>query len=162
VLIAANETGQAWLLAVLERDSKHKTSLSVDGDLDVQLRSGKFTVAAQEGIGMVSGADVSVVSGRFNLNAVDASVALQSLTYVGRFLRGEIEKVRLAAGTLDSVLDRFSQRVKRSYRTVEEIDQVRTQQLDYKADRNLSLRGGNTLVTAERLVKLDGDQIHLG
>lgn len=162
VLVATATTGRAWVLAVLERDDTQKTRLEVDGDLDVRLRRGTFTVAAQEGVGIVSGSAVQVVAGRFNLNAVDGNVALQRLTYVGRFLRSEIEKVKSVASTLDSVLDRFSQRVKRSYRTVEELEQLKARQLDYKVDKTMSLRGGNTMVTAEKLVKVDGDQIHLG
>ena len=162
VLVATSEVGKAWILAVLDREDRTKTCLAVDGDLDVRLKQGTFTVAANEGVGIVSGADVKVVAGRFNLNAVDGNVALQRLTYVGRFVRSEVEKIRSLAGTFDSVLERFSQKVKRSYRTVEELDQVKAEQVDYKANKTMSLRGGNTLVTADKLVKVDGDQIHLG
>lgn len=161
-LVATSEGGKAWILAVLDREDRTKTCLSVDGDLDVRLKQGAFTIAANEGVGIVSAADVKVVAGRFNLNAVDGNVALQRLSYVGRFVQSEVEKIRSLAGTFDSVLERFSQKVKRSYRTVEELDQVKAEQLDYKANKTMSLRGGNTLVTADKLVKVDGDQIHLG
>jgi len=62
----------------------------------------------------------------------------------------------------DSVVERLSQRVRRSYRKVEELEQVHAQQLDYVATKNVSVRGHNTLLTAEELVKLDGEQVHLG
>ncbi len=163
VLIATATTGRAWVLAVLEREaSDAATRLEVEGDLDLHLKDGKFTVAAQEGVSLVSGKEVNVVSGRFNLNAVDGNVALQRLTYVGKFVRSEVEKIKSLASTFDSVLDRFSQRVKRSYRTVEELEQLKARQLDYKVDKTLAMRSGNALVTAENLVKVDGDQIHLG
>jgi hypothetical protein len=162
VLVATTKAGRAWILAVLEREEGSKTELVADGDLDVRLRRGKFTVAANEGVGIVSGEEVNVVSGRFNLNAVDGSVALQRLTYVGRFVQSEVEKIRSLAGTFDSILDRFSQRVKRSFRTVEELDQVKARQVSYRAEKTMSLQGGNTLMTAEKLVKVDGEQIHLG
>jgi hypothetical protein len=68
----------------------------------------------------------------------------------------------VVADSCDSVFDRLLQRVKRSYRFVEEHDQVRAAQIDYVAQNNASLRGENTLITAKDLVKVDGEQIHLG
>ena len=162
VLVATANTGRSWVLAVLEREGDQKLVIAPEGDVDLKLKSGAFTVAAQEGVDIVSGKAVNVVSGRFNLNAADGSIAIQSLTYVGRVVRSEVEKIRSIASTFDSILDRFSQKVKRSYRTVEETDQLKARQLDYKVEKTLCMRGENTLMTAEKLVKVDGDQIHLG
>ena len=50
--------------------------------------------------------------------------------------------------------------MKRSYRAVEETDQLRAGQIDYVAKETLSLHGENALLTAEELVKVDGEQIH--
>ena len=47
-------------------------------------------------------------------------------------------------------------------RTVEGLDQVKAEQIDYAAQKTASMRGENTLVTAEELVKVDGAQIHVG
>jgi len=57
---------------------------------------------------------------------------------------------------------RFSQRVKNAYRRVEGMDQLRAQHIDHAADKTMSLRGENTLMTAKQLVKVDGEQIHMG
>ena len=66
------------------------------------------------------------------------------------------------AGLVDTVMERISQKVKRSYRLVEECDYLRSGEVDYRADKNMSLHGDNTMVTAKELVKVDGGQIHLG
>ena len=58
--------------------------------------------------------------------------------------------------------ERISQRVKRLYRHVEDFEQLRADKVDYVANKTMSLRGQNTLMTAEELVKVDGEQIHLG
>ncbi len=50
VLVASHPAGASYVLAVLERDAGAATQLSVDGDLNVCLAGGKFTVAAREGI----------------------------------------------------------------------------------------------------------------
>ena len=162
VLVAALEDGTVYVLAILEREAGHATAISVDGDLTVQLPNGRFSVAAQEGMNLISGKDVAIVTGGLEVNAVRGSFAVEHLSFLGTFLQANIEKAKLVAGSLDSSLDRLSQRVKRSYRFVEEIDQVRADQIDYAAKKSLSLHARNAMVTAEELVKLDGEQIHVG
>jgi hypothetical protein len=79
-----------------------------------------------------------------------------------RHLLGEIAAVKLVAGAVDSVLDRVTQRVKRAYRIVEEMDQLRAKRVDYSAEKSLHVHAENAMVSATGVVKLDGEHIHLG
>ena len=162
MLVAALEDGTVYVLAILEREEGQATAISVDGDLTVQLPNGRFSVAAQEGVNLISGKDVAIVTGGLEVNAVRGSFAVEHLSFLGTFLQANIEKAKLVAGSLDSSLERLSQRVKLSYRFVDEIDQVRADQIDYAAKKSLSLHARNAMVTAEELVKLDGEQIQVG
>jgi hypothetical protein len=162
VLVAVATDGRCYVLSVLEREAGAPASLVADGDLNIKLPAGRLGIAAQDGIGLVSAKEVSVVSAGLSVNAVDGDVALQRLSFVATFLRAELDKAKVLAGSLDSVLDRLSQRVKRAYRTVEESDHLRAERVDYVAKKTMSLRGENTLLTAQELVKVDGEQIHLG
>jgi hypothetical protein len=150
------------VLAVLEREAGAPAILSTEGDLEIRQRRGRVSIAAQEGIDLVAAKDVSVTSSGVNVHASEGSVVLQSLSFVGSAVLAQVDRVKLLAETFDAVLDRFSQKVKRSYRTVEETDQVRAERIDYTATSTMSLHGENTLMTAEQLVKVDGEQIHLG
>ena len=162
VIVATSGRGDSWVLAVLERPSSGEAEISVDGDLAIRAPKGRVTLAAQHGVGLVSAGEVEIAAGRFELMAREADVVLDQLSYVGELVRGELGKLKLFARTFDSVLERFSQRVKRSYRTVEEHDQVRAEQIDYRAEKTMCLRAENALATARELVKVDGEQIHLG
>jgi hypothetical protein len=162
VLVALVPNGAAYVLAVLEREEGAKATLSTDGDLELRQRHGRVTIAAQEGIDLIAAKDISLIGQGLQVNAADGNVVLQKLSFVGGLVRAEMEKVKMLAGTFDSVLDRLSQRVKRAYRTVEETDQLRAERIDYSATSTMSLHGENAVVTAEQLVKVDGEQIHLG
>ncbi len=163
VLIAAMDgSAQAYVLAVLEREAGAPATLVADGDLDIKLPSGSFGVAASEGVRMVARKEVTVVSGAVHVNAVEGSVALERLSFLSKFIRAEVGRAKIFGETVDSVLDRVSQRLKRSYRVVEECDHVRAEQIDYAAKKRLSLHGEHALVTAQHLAKIEGDQIHLG
>lgn len=161
-VLVAFADNEVYVLAVLEREEGAPATLSHDGDLGVKLQGGRFTVAAQEGVTVASGKDVSVVSGSVSVKAVEGEVALESLSLLGAVVRADLAKLKVLAGTVDSVFDRISQRVKRSFRFVEETEQLRAERIDYVAKKSMNMRGENTLITAEELVKIDGEQVHLG
>jgi Protein of unknown function (DUF3540) len=162
VLVALVSRGSSYVLAVLEREAGAPGHIVADGDLNITLGRGSLGVAAQGDVRLVSGREVSVVSGGLRVNAVDGSVVLERLSFLGTFFQAEIERAKLLGKSLDTLLERVSQRVKRSYRVVEESDHVRAESIDYAAKTSMSLHAQNTLLTAEELVKLEGEQIHLG
>lgn len=161
VLLASTEAGSSWVLAVLERDGDEAPCISADGDLSVRLPRGRFTVAA-ESVEMVASKDVSLTSTGLRVHAKEGNLVLHKLSVLGRYVVGEFEKVKTVAASLDQVLDRFSQRVDRSYRNVTGYDSLRAEQVDYRAKRTMSLHAENAVVTAEELIKMDGEQIHIG
>jgi hypothetical protein len=162
VAVLTTEAGACYVTAVLEREAGAPSRIVADGDLEIQLRDGHFSVAAQEGVNLLSAGEVSIVGGSLRVHAQEGNVVLERLSFLGAFARAEVEKIKIAAGSLDQVLDRFSQRVKRSFRHVEELDQVKAEHIDYSAKSSMSLHAENALITAEELVKVDGEQIHVG
>jgi hypothetical protein len=161
VLVAGEPSGACYVLSVLEREGDGVT-IACEGDLDIKLQSGRFQVASQEGIDLVTAKEVSVAAGGVSVHAGTGKVVVDTLSYLGSVVRAELEKIKIQSGTLDAVLDRFSQRVKRSYRNVEEIDQLKAKNIDYEAKQTMALRSENAVISAQELVKMDGEQIHVG
>lgn len=161
VLVAVAREG-AWVLSVLEREEGATSRVVVDGDLELKLPKGRVTVAAQGGVDVASGAPMRVVTPSFEVNAGEGSVAAQALTVFGAAVSMEAETVKLVAGAVDQAFDRLTQRAKRVYRFVEDFEQLRAGRLDYVAKRLLELHGATAAVTAETLVKVDAEQIHVG
>lgn len=161
VLVSVLPERGAYILAVLEREGRD-VRVALDGDLQVKLPSGRFVVGAAEGVTFASGKEVRVVAGEVNVNTRLGRVLVESLSYLGTAVQAEIDRVKVKAAALDTSVERVIERLRRVYRFVEEFEQLRAERVDYVAKKNMSLRGENTLVTAEELVKLDGAQIHLG
>lgn len=162
VLAAGDPQEVLFIIAVLERREPSATRLTVHGDLTLGLPEGRFSIAAAHGVDLVTARDMTVTTSELTVRSPKGSIFFEHLTYMGLRFLAEIEGIKLLGGLFDTVMERISQRVKRSYRTVEESDHVRSGQIDYRAEKNMSLRGQNALVTARELVKIDGDQIHLG
>lgn len=162
VLIAGEPSEDLFIISVLERTAPAPVTLIVEGDLTLGLPNGRFCVAAAKGVDLVSAGDMTMTSSNLTVRSTKGDIFMESITLLGKRCLAEIEAIKLIGGFFDTVMERISQRVKRFYKTVEEYDQVRSQQIDYRADKNMSLRGENALVTAKELVKIDGDQIHMG
>ncbi|MEO7327689.1 MAG: DUF3540 domain-containing protein [Minicystis sp.] len=156
VLVATEERGDAYVLAVLEQHNPETARLSVEGNLTLRSLRGKVTVAAQEGVDIVSAAAVKLMGSAVEVEAVEA------LSVLSGVVKAELGKVKMYASTLDSFFERVSLHAKQSFRTVDELDQVKARQIDYAASGNAHLRGENALISADDLVKLNGEQVHIG
>lgn len=156
VLLATEDGGDAYVLAVLEQRDPSRAAIEVEGDLSIRSARGKITLAAQEGLDLITAAAAQIAA-----SAVDIG-AMEALSVTASAVKAEVQKAKVFAATLDSFFERVSVRAKRSFRAVEELDQVKARHLDYAAAGNAHLRAGNTFVTAQDLVKLDGEQVHIG
>jgi len=162
VLVSQTASGKCYVLSILEREDQGPTSLVFDGDVDLKAREGRLRLAAQEGIDLVSAKDTSLISAQLSVNSVQGEVSIQHLSFFGNFLQGQIQKIKLIGQNCDSFFERVSQRVKRCYRRVEELEQLTAGQLNYRVKKLMSLRGKYSVLTAEEDVRIDGDKILMG
>jgi hypothetical protein len=140
VLVARAPHGvaDAYVLAVLERE----------GDAPVSLVSPRDTELRSAGTLSIVAPATMIATPTFSLHSAVARLHATRATAV--------------LGAVDAILDRLMLRAKQAFRVVEEVDHLRAGQVDYEARGTLSLHSENTTLTAEGLVKVDGEQIQLG
>jgi hypothetical protein len=119
-------------------------------------------VCGSEGVDVAAAGPVTIAGQEVHVRAQRGTVAVQEMGFFGRLLQAEVGKVALVAQEVDSVVTRLSQRAKRVFRFVEEIDQTRAGTVDIRAQSLLGLRAENAVVSARVLAKIDGEQIHIG
>jgi Protein of unknown function (DUF3540) len=161
VLVAFHGAG-CHVLAVLDRESEGPTRLVAPGDLEISAPAGRLSFSASEAVSVVSSGEVSVASERLRASAADASFAFKALSYVGGRLVAHVDAVRTVARSLETVAERCVERLGRSYRFIEETEQVRARYLSYEAESCVQLRGHAAIVSSGELTKIDGAQIHVG
>jgi Protein of unknown function (DUF3540) len=161
VLCATGSAG-TFVLAVLEGGEGAPTRLAVDGDLHVQSREGRVALSSPHGVDILSGGAVAMTSAELHVRAAKGWVAVDELGFFGKLLRAEVAKVALAAKEVDTLVTRLTQRAKRVFRFVEELDQTRAGTIDLRAQNLVGIRGENAVISARALAKIDGEQIHLG
>lgn len=161
VLFAGQHKGTLYILGILEREGTEARRLSVPEGVVITSKNGRVAIAAPQ-VDLVSSKELTLTSKDFQLRAAQGLIFLENLSYLGTRLSAELEQVKTVAGHVESVAERVVQRAKRAYRFVEEMDQVRANAVDYAARALMRFHGDNVVGTAKKLVKFDGEQIHLG
>ena len=162
VLMFADAEGPCHVLAVLERAGDAPIELTVEGDASLVSREGTLSVKAPRGVRLESATEVSTVTKRWRLVADRAEVATRAILAAGQTLEAEVGAVKLVARTVDRFMNRVVEHCHSVVRVVEESETVRARRMDVKAEELLAIRGENTVVSAEGIVKVDGGQIHFG
>ncbi len=162
ILVARSEHHGCYALAVLaSTDPEAGATIAVEGDLTLRSNHGKIAITAPT-VTVVAQKNASIHAPELLATAQKATLFTDALTYVGRTIDAQVERVRHVGQSLEQVIGRVSSRVKYSNREIEEVERVKANELHMQAESTLNMHGKNTLMTAEKLVKLDGEQIHVG
>lgn len=162
VLVARSERHGSYVLSVLASANDGPSVVAVEGDLTLRARSGRVAIVSGEGVSVTTGGEVAVNAPSVALRTMTASLFADTLSYVGRQVEAQVDRVKVLGQALDTVVDRVSSHVKYSFRTVSEVERVEARESHVNVEGTLAMHGKNTLMTAEKLVKLDGEQITIG
>jgi len=162
VLLAGNFSEGLYILSVLEREAGQDQTVSFQGDVAFSVKNGRLTINSEEGIRLTSAGNINLASPELNVHSLKSEVHIHHLIFSGSFWAGKVEKIRMAVTVFDAFIERLTQKIKRSYRTVEQIDRLRAGRLDYLVEKLLSLRGKYSMLTAKEDIKIDAERIHMG
>ena len=160
-VLVSSSNGGAYVLAVLEREEGAPATLAFEGDLRIA-PTGQLSLSSEVSVDIASPRRVKLASKEIDIEASSASILVDALSVVGARLKADVTAIRIVGDALDSVFQRVSQSMKRSFRIVEETDHLDARDIAWSAEENLVIHAGNTVLTSEDLVKLDANQIHLG
>ncbi|MBI4955050.1 MAG: DUF3540 domain-containing protein [Myxococcales bacterium] len=163
VLVAGAAASEEWyVLSVLDREERASVTLSAEHDLGLASRHGAVRVFAATEIDLAAGSAARVTAPDLHLEARRAHIGVRTLEYAGEAVRAQVERLHTVATFIDTQAERWSQRVDRCVRFVKEMDLLRAKQVDHAVEDTLHLRARHALLSANQVVKIDGDQIQLG
>ncbi len=155
VLFSLDGSGPSYILSILERPhgERRSTELSFNGDLSIRVEGGSMSLASDE--------TLSLASKDFELAAKKGRVTIERASFFGRLVENNIEKIKVVADAMDSIIRRAVQRFTSSYRYVEEHEEIQSASTRMIVDGTLTMHTKNTMHIAEGHVKIDAEQIHL-
>lgn len=145
-VLVARTGGNAYVLAVLERPGPAPMRLALPDGAAMQAENGRLDIAA----------DTLV------LRARQGEVAVDALSVSGSTASMRVGSVTMLAEAIETLARRVIGRFGRSYRFVEESEQLRARDIDQRASGHLHLKGDTASIQAGAVVKVDANQIHLG
>ncbi len=146
----------AEILRVVDADGRllfeHNTGTRVtvivapDGDLELRAPRGKVKIVAAEG---------------FELETPSVRASVGEARVDGRTLHATFDRLKTAAGVVETTAGRILERARNVYREVEELSQTRAGRLRLVAEKTVSLLGQRAVVKAREDVKIKGDKVYL-
>ncbi len=152
---------EPFILAVLERDEKQEAVLRVAGDARLHA-DGQLSLEGRHSVAIRSGGLLAMVAKTVKVHSTTTEIASRMLTAVAKAARAKFETAGVVGEQLDVVAERISERAARVYRTVTELDQLRAKHFDHRADGHARISADSTVITARQVVKMDGEQVHIG
>lgn len=155
VLLSQPINERLWLLAVLEKAApENQTKITVQGDLTISAQGGSLLLEGEKTLEMNTRS--------LYINAISAQYAINKLTYQGEEIDAHVGINRWIGERYESVWNTVTQFSQIVFRRTEKTEHLRVGQLDYQAQDYLRLHSHNTLITAEKITKIDSEQIHVG
>jgi hypothetical protein len=154
--------GTIWIISVLDRQSDAPPRLWAEGDLGIVSAHGTILLSAARSVDVSAGANIRGSAPEIDLHAGVAHFVLDELMQIGRRVSWYVAKLRSVSEVVETFADHVLTRAKRGSRFIEESDQMRAGDIDHRAEGTLQLHAKVAFVTADTVVRVDADQIHMG
>lgn len=162
--LEALDGDRCFVLSVLQRDAErqHGQEIVFEGPVKFQVNGGDLALSSDQGLTMAAEEDILCVSERIEVQAAQGDVRIGKLDFLGRAVRSQVERVVAVAKAVEKTYDQVTQRMKNSFRYVEEHDEVQSKTKRQLVEESLTVQSKNEYHLTEEVVKIDAEQIHLG
>ena len=154
--------GTIWITAIAERLAGTSMCLCAEGDVSIVSTRGDVSLMAGRSVNLDAEDRARIASPEIALHAGVARFVLDELQQIGRKASFYVNKMRSVGDLVETFAEHVLTRTLRSSRFVEESDQLRARDIDHRADDTLQMRAGIMLMTADKVVRVDAEQIHMG
>jgi hypothetical protein len=161
-VLTARDGETLWIFSVLERPTDAPARLFAEGDIAIMSARGSVSLIAAEQVSVNAGARIGLSAKAIDLHAGVARFVLDELLHIGRRANLYVAKIRSVGEMVETFAEHVLTRAKRSTRFIEESDQLRAGDIDHRAEATLQLRARTAFVTADTVVRVDAEQIHMG
>jgi hypothetical protein len=161
-VLAVAADGATWVVSILERCSDAPPCLWADGDIAIVAARGDISLTAGQTVNVDAGVRARVAAAEIDLHAGIARFVLDELLQIGRRANLYVAKIRSVGEMVETFAEHVLTRAKRGSRFIEESDHVRAGDIDHRAEGNLQLMAKTAFITADTVVRVDAEQIHMG
>lgn len=160
--VAQGDGDQVFVVAVLTRASTGTaTRLHIGDGVELSGDDGALLVRARRSL-RLEAPQCELQADKAELRAGKLSLVYRTLQSIGEMASATVGQVRLVGAMLSTVFDQQVHHARQHQRTTDGVDRVDAQVIQQHASALLHLQGENLLANGERVIKMQGAQIHLG
>jgi hypothetical protein len=162
VLVSVSEDPlSSYILAILLRPSAQQCTVKLPGETTLLSASGNLVMQAETVI--VQGKQsLQLEAPRFGLEALVAEVRVKLLHSWFEQLHNHIVNLKTITQNMTTIVERQVTRARESFRWIEQTDETRAGRVHMLIKNRLQIQAKHASITAEGLVKIDGQKIDLG
>jgi|SRR6516165_6692149 len=138
LVLAVPAGADIWVTALLARESGAPLRMAAPGGLTLET-DGDLTVTAPR-----------------------ARVKIGELLHIGGKLVAELARLDLVAGLASTIAQQVTLHAGSYLRQVDILEQVKAGSIIQQAETSLELRAENAFLSADNLVRMDAEQVHIG
>ncbi len=162
VLVCLPQEGDAYILAVLERENQPNLEIAHETGIQFSTGSGSIVLDPDEGLALRSSKNISLESTKFKGKFSSGELSFHKFLVAGQALEATLTRIKAVAHVVETIAERVQQTIKNSYKTVEESEFLNAGAIHHIAKKMFNLRGRYTVITARKDVKINGKHIHMG
>lgn len=160
VLTVNGDTGETWIITIVERVDNAPTRLVAQGDLEIQAETCR--VQGRKSVALFSPGDVNLAAGNTTLESGTINARFAEATLVGKTLTSAIDVLRGFHDLVDQTAKSLFQRAGTYMRQTESLDRVKSAQMERQAQGMFNLNTKFTVLMSSKDTKIDGERIHMG
>lgn len=145
IVMLAQQNGQAWVLALLDRPTDQALVLQTD-------RVTRLVVQKS----------LEVETKTLCFKSTEIQIVTESLNLKARSVQWAAHVMEIVAERISQLSQNLSLYAKNYQRRIEEMELVRLGHLDQKVEGLAHLNAEHTVIKSKELVKIDGNQIQVG
>ncbi len=154
---------QGFVLSVIKKSNARRASeIQHTGDLLIRTSQGDLNVTSDNNLSLIAADRTALLSKTLTAGAESAELKAGSVSVAARLFKGSYQAVSLVAGRVEHVFSRLTQKMRNSVRMVEEYEEVLTGSSRLAVKDNYVVQTKNTFQTAEEIIKIDAEEVHLG
>ncbi len=151
VVLIADDGERAFVLSVLIGGEERGRIVLPE---TCELEGGEITVSGRS--------NLALEAPRVSMNGIQGEARFERLSLLARWCDFRARKIVAVAEVWDRVVGRLTERIRDSYRCIENTEQTTAGRIRTLVRGRFSIGAKNAAVTAEEDVTLDGRKIHLG
>lgn len=161
VICAGDESGQVYILGIIERKKGRNVTIQYPSHTDMVARDGHLNIRSNQSLSLTSG-DLSFFSKKAVHRSREALLSFDETTATGHKFQASFKTVKFISRMIHTMAKQMLGSFQGYIRNTEDNDQVRTGQMIRQSEGLYSMDSHYTIMVSKKDTKIDGERIHMG